>query len=158
MTNMPTFTVKMTEQMTNAELAEAIQQAFCLRQRTHETDPMYERVTDHLSALMIVQRSRAAACLVDDAAKSFSHMKGVGQMKSEMKTGKSLPRPLCRWWLKSRPCKLGTQLNAWQGIPPCIEFYVPIWAWPFELLHWAIFGRPKLNTAVSRAEPAAGEA
>lgn len=77
-------------------------------------------------------------------------------MKSEMNTGKSLPLPLCRWWLKTRPCKLGTQLNAGQGLPPCIEFYVPAWAWPLELLHWAIFGRTSLNKGSSVSGPAAG--
>ncbi len=48
--------------------------------------------------------------------------------------GNALPLPLCRWWLRTRPDRNGVQLNQ-DGTPPCVEFYVPIWAWPFELLH-----------------------
>gem|GEM_PF-5263448 len=51
---------------------------------------------------------------------------------------------LCRWWLRTRSCRLGIQLNN-DGTPPCIEFYVPWWAWPLELLHIAVFGRAKLT-------------
>jgi hypothetical protein len=63
--------------------------------------------------------------------------------------GRSLSMPLTRWWLKTRPCSRGEQLNH-DGTPPCIEFYVPWWAWPLELAHCAIFGRARLlpNAAV----------
>ncbi len=62
---------------------------------------------------------------------------------------KSLPRPLCRWWLRTRPTKDAIQLpNGTYGsgntqvtvTGPVIEFYVPWWAWPMELLHRLVFG------------------
>ncbi len=59
--------------------------------------------------------------------------------------GKSMPKPFCRWWLKTRPCKLATQINQNEGISPCIEFYVPLWALPFEILHRVIFGSTKIK-------------
>lgn len=59
-----------------------------------------------------------------------------------LRTG--LPVPLTRWWLKSRPCKLGKQMDP-HIMEPCIEFYVPLWAWPFELLHRLIFGKTSLS-------------
>ena len=49
------------------------------------------------------------------------------------------PKLFCKWWLKTRPCK--------NTVQTCIEFYVPFWAWPFELLHRAFFGSVKfINT------------
>ena len=68
--------------------------------------------------------------------------------KKECVLGTELSVPLTKWWLKVRPCKSAIQINANQGIPPCIEFYVPFWAWPFELLHrlyCLIFGKDKLS-------------
>ena len=56
------------------------------------------------------------------------------------------PKWLCRWWLRTRPCKNAVQMNPNDGIPACIEFYVPAWAWPFELLHRAVFGKAKITT------------
>ena len=53
---------------------------------------------------------------------------------------KSLPKPLTRWWLRTRLCKNGIQLGP-EGMPACMEFYVPWWAWPLELTHRLIFGR-----------------
>lgn len=50
-----------------------------------------------------------------------------------------------RWWLSTRPCKNAVQLNVGEGIPACVEFYVPIWAWPLELLHRVVFGTVKLE-------------
>lgn len=64
-------------------------------------------------------------------------------MKTEMTVGKCLPLPLCKWWKRARPSTRGIQLN--NGAPPCIELYVPWWAWPLELVHRAIFGNPKLT-------------
>jgi len=61
-------------------------------------------------------------------------------------TSLSLPKYLCRWWLRTRPCKNAVQINAGQGIPASVEFYVPFWAWPFEILHRAIFGSTRFNT------------
>jgi len=61
-------------------------------------------------------------------------------------TKKSLPLPLTKWWAKTRPCKKAVQLNVNEGIPACIEFYVPWWAWPLEMLHRAIFGRDDLKS------------
>ena len=61
------FTVRLGKQMTNIELSEAIQQAFSLRQRTSEDDPFYERISEHLNRLVLVQRIRAETCTVDDS-------------------------------------------------------------------------------------------
>ena len=33
-----------------------------------------------------------------------------------------------------------------EGMPPCIEFYVALWAWPFELIHRMVFGRTVLKS------------
>ncbi len=67
MATMPTFTVKMTEQMSNAELADAISAAYnragdaCEVQRTHKK---------HMDALLAVQLARASTVRVaeDDPA------------------------------------------------------------------------------------------
>lgn len=64
-------------------------------------------------------------------------------MKTKYTIGKSLPRPLCKWWLRTRDCKGQIPTDGW--IHPAIEFYVPFWAWPLELLHRAFFGNPKLT-------------
>ncbi len=66
-------------------------------------------------------------------------------MKEEYVMGKSLPKPLTRWWLKTRPCKNAVQIGP-KGMPACIEFYVPWYAWPFELLHRIIFGKATLES------------
>ncbi len=50
-----------------------------------------------------------------------------------------------RWWLKWRPCKRAVQINAGQGIPACIEFYVPWYAWPLEFIHRMIFGKTEFK-------------
>ena len=62
----------------------------------------------------------------------------------EYKIGKSLPKPLCRWWLRLRPCKKAIHLGPTNTLP-CMEFYVPWWAWQFELLHRLIFGSSKIS-------------
>lgn len=50
---------------------------------------------------------------------------------------------LCRWWLRTRPCRLGVQLGP-PGIPAAVELYVPLWAWPLELTHRVVFGAVRL--------------
>ena len=60
-------------------------------------------------------------------------------------SGKSLPRPLCRWWMRLRPICKGFQIESCGEFLPPIELYVPWWAWPFELVHRLIFGRAKLH-------------
>jgi hypothetical protein len=62
----------------------------------------------------------------------------------ELVHGTALPRPQCRWWLRTRPCSHGVQIGP-EGIPAAVEFYVPWWAWPFELLHWLVFGKASLS-------------
>ena len=58
--------------------------------------------------------------------------------------GTGLPVLLTRWWLKSRSYKFAKQ--TWPHmLKPGIEFYVPLWAWPFELLHRLIFGKSSLS-------------
>lgn len=68
-------------------------------------------------------------------------------MKQEqMTTAVGRPLPLCRWWLRTRPLRNAVQIGP-AGIPAVVEFYVPFWAWPFELLHRLIFGRSTLAAA-----------
>lgn len=71
--------------------------------------------------------------------------------------GRSLPMPLTRWWLKTRACSRGIQLNH-DGTPPCVEFYVPWWTWPLELTHRVIFGRARIlqNHEISGQRAAKG--
>lgn len=57
----------------------------------------------------------------------------------QIKVRRALPLPLCRWWLKTRPCSRGIQLGP-PNTPPAVEFYVPWWAWPLEWLHRLVFG------------------
>lgn len=48
-----------------------------------------------------------------------------------------------RWWLKGREV---TPIRYADGtVGGCGELYVPLWAWPLELLHRAIFGRVHLK-------------
>lgn len=54
------------------------------------------------------------------------------------------------WWLGTRPCSRAVQIGP-PGMPGIIEFYVPWWAWPLELIHRAVFGYPRL-TAI-KAQP-----
>ena len=65
--------------------------------------------------------------------------------ESTFGTAKCRPLFLCRWWLKTRDIKNPIQLNPGEGIPPAVEFYVPWWAWPLELLHRLIFGHARLK-------------
>ena len=65
---------------------------------------------------------------------------------SNFTTGTARPKLLTRWWLKTRVVKRAVQVNKDKGIPPCVEFYVPFWAWPLELLYIAIFGNTKLDS------------
>lgn len=58
--------------------------------------------------------------------------------------GKSLPKPCLKWWLHTRDVK-GQIAAPGVDLPPCIEFYVPWWAWPLELAHRMIFGREKIQ-------------
>ena len=71
-------------------------------------------------------------------------------MKTEMTLRKALPYPLCKWWKRARTCKRGIQLN--NNMLPCIEFYVPWWAWPLEIVYRAIFGNPKLIPIEGKAD------
>ena len=60
-------------------------------------------------------------------------------------TATGRPELLTRWWLKTRTIKRAIQINKNEGISPCVEFYVPFWAWPLELLYSLIFGSSKLK-------------
>ena len=50
---------------------------------------------------------------------------------------------LTRWWLKTREVKAIVYPNNLIGAS--YEFYVPFWAWPFELLHRLFFGKVTLE-------------
>jgi len=76
-------------------------------------------------------------------------------MNDEYVTKTALPAPLRRWWLKTRECKAGIQLDG-QGMPACVEYFVPWWAWPFELIHRAIFGHVRLEAKPAMAGQGAG--
>jgi hypothetical protein len=66
----------------------------------------------------------------------------------EYKIGRQRPLPLCRWWLKLRPHKRGTYLGHCGANGPIMEFYVPWWAWPLELLHRLVFGYAKITSTI----------
>jgi hypothetical protein len=55
---------------------------------------------------------------------------------------KQKPYLLTRWWINTREVTPVIYENGLVGA--CHEFYVPVWAWPFELLHRLIFGSTKL--------------
>ena len=56
---------------------------------------------------------------------------------------KQKPIILTRWWLKTKEVKAIVYPNNLIGAS--YEFYVPLWAWPLELLHRMIFKQTKLN-------------
>ena len=61
--------------------------------------------------------------------------------------GKGMHPWICKWWLRMRDCKRATLIGDTQpGVLPVQEFYVPLWAWPFEWMHRCVFGNPKLTT------------
>ena len=60
-----------------------------------------------------------------------------------MTVGKSLPRPLCKWWKRFRRVKDQVPMDGL--IHAAVELYVPWWAWPFELTHRMVFGNLKLT-------------
>ena len=57
--------------------------------------------------------------------------------------GKSKHWLFCKWWMRIRP--VVSQAIPCPSSCRCVEFYVPWWAWPFELIHRAIFGKTKIN-------------
>lgn len=62
----------------------------------------------------------------------------------EYVTMRAKPLFMRRWWMKTRPCKDAVQIGD-SGLPAVCEFYVPWYAWPFELIYRAIFGKDVLN-------------
>ena len=64
--------------------------------------------------------------------------------ESYISSGESRSKLLTRWWLGTRQCKNAVQIGP-EGMPACLEFYVPWWSWPFELLHRLIFGKANLK-------------
>lgn len=51
----------------------------------------------------------------------------------------SRPYIFCRWWLRTRKCT-PSQIGGASA-----EFYVPLWAWPLELMHRLLFGKATLQ-------------
>lgn len=62
------------------------------------------------------------------------------QNKIEHKIGYSIQRPwyFYRWWMK---CETITLDKDKDGFMHGARFYCPWWAWGFELLHRAVFGK-----------------
>lgn len=59
------------------------------------------------------------------------------------KYGISRHKLLSRWWLKTREVKdIAVPLTS-LNYP--IEFYIPFWAWPLEILYRLIFGATKID-------------
>ena len=84
-------------------------------------------------------------------------MKILTQSRKGAEVVKQLPFPKVRWWMRARNCRRGIQLN--NDMPPCIEFYVPWWAWGLELSYRLIFGTPRLcDSAPLRQSDAGGTA
>ena len=65
MATIPPIVIDMQTQMSNSELADAIEQAFRLLQQTHESNEMSLRLTDHFYRLINAQYQRAAVCCVE---------------------------------------------------------------------------------------------
>lgn len=61
---------------------------------------------------------------------------------AEMKEGRIAPWYLRKWWMRMREIESVQTPQGWTG---CAEFYVPWWAWPFELAYRAIFGNARLT-------------
>jgi hypothetical protein len=61
-------------------------------------------------------------------------------MKFEYGMGRTRHPILCRWWLKTRPIRV----PEYRSDDKVLEFYVPWWAWPLELLHRIIFGSSRI--------------
>lgn len=56
--------------------------------------------------------------------------------------------PTIRWWLRTRKKKDQSSAPAhWEGRIYIMEFYIPWWAWPFEIGHRLIFGKGAIRAA-----------
>lgn len=60
---------------------------------------------------------------------------------SELKLCPARSRFARRWWLK---CKVTKLIDDPNGFTDLAEFYVPFWAWPFELCHRMVFGYSRI--------------
>lgn len=68
----------------------------------------------------------------------------MNEINEELVTRTGLPRQLTRWWLKVRQIE---PIRTDDGLIHAMsEFYVPFWAWPFELLHRMVFGSTKITS------------
>lgn len=57
---------------------------------------------------------------------------------------KARPKLMQCWWIKSRPSGKFLYFDGKEN-QLVIEFYIPWWGWPCELLHRLIFGYPKIT-------------
>ena len=55
-----------------------------------------------------------------------------------------------RWWRKSRPSTKSIQLN--KNLPPCLESYVPWWAWPLEWISNFFYGKIRIGYIMDWSE------
>ena len=62
-------------------------------------------------------------------------------MKTSYSTGTALHWIARKWWMRTRPCVASITS---EGIGGASEFYCPLWAWPLDLMHAALFGRTTL--------------
>jgi hypothetical protein len=62
-------------------------------------------------------------------------------MEDTYKIGKAVPWYARKWWMGTRNV---VSVETQQGWTAAAEFYVPWWAWLFELSHRLTFGYPKL--------------
>ena len=64
-------------------------------------------------------------------------------MSNDYATVEAKPLWARRWWISTRECSPVLYANGLVGA--CHEFYVPLWAWPLELIHKVIFGSTKIE-------------
>jgi hypothetical protein len=75
-------------------------------------------------------------------------------MNNDYKIAMGYPWYFCKWWRRIRKCdeyslplETSVKIINKEGERifkmDVMEFYTPWWAWPFELLHRAIFGNSK---------------
>lgn len=79
-------------------------------------------------------------------------------MSNDYVIGRSRHPWLCRWWVRTRPVKPDKFHRAMcrltsSGARAPVEFYVPWWGWPLELLHRAVFGRAIIRPLDEGAKP-----
>lgn len=70
-------------------------------------------------------------------------MQSTNQPQPQFNMGVFQGKPwyFCKWWMR---CSISKLENDQNGYIDAARFYVPIWAYPLELIHRMIFGFVKI--------------